>query len=183
MEINGKQRKKHFRLIFKARKELALFMHVNFFSTARCLGPLLASLATACLTLPALRTMERLCGELGWWRGRGMDGLEWGPPYYPESSGWVPKLRSRFGGGDGAGRGLAGYQSGCQAVGHGAKRGQQATRWQSQVSETNHFHCAAPQYPPSELECVLPISCCQPLDPHPRHPSAFHLPLHPPPSF
>lgn len=30
-----------------------------------------------------------------------MDGLERGPPYYPESSGWVPGLRSRFGGGEG----------------------------------------------------------------------------------
>lgn len=52
-----------------------------------------------------------------------MDGLERGPPYYPESSGWVPGLRSRFGG-----RGWGLHQSGCQAVGQGAKRGQQAAR-------------------------------------------------------
>lgn len=74
---------------------------------------------------------------------------------------------------------LAVYQFGCQAVGHGAKRGQQATRWQSQVSETDHFHCAASQYPPPELECLLAISCCQPPDPHPRHPSAFRPTLLP----
>lgn len=71
---------------------------------ACCLGPLLALLATVCLTLPALRTMVRLCGELGCWRGRGMDGLERGPPYYPELSGWVPGLRFRFGGGGGGWR-------------------------------------------------------------------------------
>lgn len=76
-----------------------------------------------------------------------MDGLEWGPPYYPESSGWVPGLRSRFWR-RGWGGGLAVYQFGCEAVGHRAKRGQQATRWQSQDSETNHFHCAASKYPP-----------------------------------
>lgn len=75
-----------------------------------------------------------------------MDGLEWGPPYYPESFGWDPGRMSRFGGGDWPG-GPALDQSGHQAVGHGAKRGKLATRWQSQVSETNHFHCAAPQYP------------------------------------
>lgn len=154
--------------MFKVRKELAPCVHVNFFfSMARCLGPLLALLAAVCLTLPALRTMASLCGELGWWRGRGMDGLERGPPYYPESSGWVPGLGSRFGGGDE--RGLAVYQSGCQAAGHGAKRGQQATRWQCQVSQTDHFHCAAPQYPPPELECLLAISRCQPPDPHLHH--------------
>lgn len=36
--------------------------------------PLLALIATVRLTLPAIRTMVRLFGELGCWRGRGMDG-------------------------------------------------------------------------------------------------------------
>lgn len=31
--------------------------------------------------------MVCLCGELERWRGRGKDGLEWGPPHYPESYG------------------------------------------------------------------------------------------------
>lgn len=125
----------------------------------------------ACHSLPALRTMVWLCGEFGWWWGRGMDGLEWGPPYYPESSGPVGGFRSRFERGNReGGRGeLAAYQSGCQAVGHRAKRGKQATRWKSQVSETNLFHRTAPQYPPSELEYFLAISCWQPGDPLPRY--------------
>ncbi len=55
-----------------------------------------------------------------------MDGLERGPPYYPKWFGWVPGLRSRSGGGDGGWEELVVYQSGCQAVGHKAKRGQQA---------------------------------------------------------
>lgn len=59
-----------------------------------------------------------------------MDGLEWGPPYYPESSGPVGGFRSRFErrNREGGREELAAYQSGCQAVGHRAKRGKQATR-------------------------------------------------------
>lgn len=49
-----------------------------------------------------------------------MDGLERGPPYYPESSGWVPGLRSRFEGGgwgwEGAG-GLPVWVPGCRSRG------------------------------------------------------------------
>lgn len=32
-----------------------------------------------------------------------MEGLEWGPPFYPKCSGCDPGFRSRFGGGDGVG--------------------------------------------------------------------------------
>lgn len=56
-----------------------------------------------------------------------------------------PDLREGIG--KGVGGELAAYQSGCQAVGHRAKRGKQATRWKSQVSEANLFHRTAPQYP------------------------------------
>lgn len=35
--------------------------------------------------------------------------------------------------------------------------------------KTNHFHCAASQYPLSELDWSLEISCCQPPNPHTIH--------------
>lgn len=107
-----------------------------------------------------------------------MDGLEWGPPYYPKCSGCDPGFRFSLEQGMGLG-GLAVYHFWCPTVGQRGITRRQATHWQSQVSETNCFHCAAPQYPPSELECLLAISCCQPPDPHPRHPSAFCPTLQP----
>lgn len=102
-----------------------------------------------------------------------MDGLERGPPYYPELPGWVPGLRFRSGGGGWQDTNLAAR---LQAT--GLKDGTRPHVGNPQVSETDHFHCAAPQYPRPELECMLAISCCQPPDPptHEKHvPMSWNL--------
>lgn len=105
---DGKQRKKHFRLSFKVRKELALFVHVNFFF--HC--PLFRAFAgIACHGLPNSACTENNGAPV--WKVRVVEGdrngrVGVGPTLLPQII-WVgsrtpcPGLEEGMGMGGGAG--------------------------------------------------------------------------------